>query len=197
MKRPKSETIDFLTHDELKRLLSAIVSKRDKALFLIGYRHALRASEIGMLHVTDIDFKQHRITVRRLKGSHGGQHPLQPDELRLIKAYLKERDDESWRSAAHSPLLFPSNRNQPISRITLHKAMRQYGETARLPKEKRHFHVLKHSIVTHLLDAGEDISFVQWWAGHAQVQNTMIYTHITSASANRKARDVFLKLPKF
>lgn len=51
-------TISFLTQEETKRLLAAIPTKRDRALFLTGYRHGLRASEIGMLQRTDVDLKR-------------------------------------------------------------------------------------------------------------------------------------------
>lgn len=34
--------------------------------------------------------------------------------------------------------------------------LKKYGEMAKLPAEKRHFHVLKHSIATHPLDAGAE-----------------------------------------
>jgi site-specific recombinase XerD len=43
--------------------------------------------------------------------------------------------------------------------------MKKYGEEAGIPKEKRHSHVLKHSIATHLLDARADIMFGQGLAG--------------------------------
>ncbi len=50
-------TIKFLTAEETRRLFAVIKSKRDRALFLTAYRHGLRASEVGMLHVTDVDLK--------------------------------------------------------------------------------------------------------------------------------------------
>ena len=34
----------------------------------------------------------------------------------------------------------------------------------------------KHSIATHLLDAGADLAFVKDWLGHANIQNTTILT---------------------
>jgi hypothetical protein len=38
MHRNKVETIQFLTRDEIRRLLSAITAERDKAIFLVAYR---------------------------------------------------------------------------------------------------------------------------------------------------------------
>jgi hypothetical protein len=47
--RRGSGTMPFLTQEELKRLLAVIANKRDKALFLLGYRHGLRAFGWGFL----------------------------------------------------------------------------------------------------------------------------------------------------
>lgn len=74
----------FLTFDELKRLFNIIKAegnKRDRALFLLAYRHGLRASEVGKLHKTDVDFKQLPLMCYRLKGSYSGQHTMEPDEV--------------------------------------------------------------------------------------------------------------------
>jgi site-specific recombinase XerD len=74
--------------------------------------------------------------------------------------------------------------------------IKSYGEEASIPKNKRHFHVLKHSIATHLLDAGAELRFLQDWLGHSNIQNTVIYTALVSTSRETKARQYFLKLPR-
>lgn len=190
MSTRKLETIKFLTLDEIRRLLHAIDDKRNRALFLIAYRHGLRASEVGTLRVSDFDPKLLRLMCHRLKGSISGVHPMQPDEVRLLKAYLRHRNSDT-------PILFPSSRGTPISRRQLDKLMKGYGEAAGLPEDKRHFHALKHSIATHLLDVGMELRFVQDWLGHANIQNTVIYTSLTVSTREAKARSAFMKLPKF
>lgn len=188
-KARRTETIKFLTLEETKRLFSRITDKRDKAIFITAYRHGLRASEVGLLRVEDIDLKRFKIMLHRLKGSLSGEHPLQPDEARALKAWLKAR-------GADSPVLFTSARKLPISRQMLDVLMKRYGGEARLPKEKCHFHVLKHSIATHLLDADADLRFLQDWLGHANIQNTVIYAALVSHSRETKARQYFMKLPR-
>ena len=183
VRRPE-RTIHFLTQDELRRLFKVIRSKRDRAIFLVAYRHGLRASEIGLLQRADVDAKQGRVSIHRLKGSISGVYPMQPDVLKAIRSYLRTRADES-------PYLFVSNRGVPISRYMLHHLMQTYGEVAGLPVEKRKFHCLKHSIATHLLDASADLAFVKDWLGHANIQNTTIYARLTTATLDSTARKVF------
>jgi integrase len=95
MRRPKTNStprhhdqrdISFLTQEELKRLFAVMTSKRDRALFLLAYRHGLRVSEIRLLERDDADLKHGRLTVRRLKGSLSGVYPMQPDEIKRCLA---------------------------------------------------------------------------------------------------------------
>lgn len=181
---PNIKTIKYLTQDELKRLLGVITNKRDKAIFLIAYRHGLRASEVGMLRPSDVDLARGRIRIERLKHSQGGEHPLQVDEIKALKAWLKHRED-------NNPYLFPSRMGLPIHRRTLDYLMKAYCEKASIPISKRHFHVLKHSIATHLLDAGADIRFVQEWIGHQNIQNTVVYAQISNRAREEQARKLF------
>ena len=191
MRRRSLDTIKFLTLDETGRLFKAIGDdKRNRALFLLAYRHGLRASEVGLLRKDDLDLKALRLVLHRLKGSHSGTHPLQPDEVKAIKSYLRTRDDAS-------PILFPSRRGEPISRRMLDWLMKDYGAAAGIAESKRHFHVLKHSIATHLLEAGADLRFVQDWLGHSNIQNTVIYTFLTARTREQGARKVFMQLPRY
>lgn len=123
-------------------------------------------------------------SIKRLKGSISAVYPMQPDVLKAIRSYLRIRTDES-------PYLFVSNRNMPIGRFMLLKLMQTYGDQAGIAPEKQKFHSLKHSIATHLLDAGADLSFVKDWLGHANVQNTTIYARLTTATLDAQARKVF------
>ncbi len=132
----------------------------------------------------DLDLKNYRISIRRLKASLDSVHPLDPKEVSLLKSYLRTRKDDL-------PVLFTSNRGTSISRITLYKKLQRYADEAEIPEDKPHFHTLKHSIATHLLDAGADIMFVKDWLGHKNIQNTIVYSQLTSKTRDEQARKVF------
>jgi integrase len=82
--------------------------KCDRALFQLAYHHGLRASEVSLLQRADVHAKQGRIDILRVKGSIAKTSPMQPEELRLVRAYLDQRGHnvpvaiESARSAQHA-----------------------------------------------------------------------------------------------
>jgi site-specific recombinase XerD len=145
--------ITFLTQEEVRRLFAVITGKRDRALFQLAYHHGLRASEVSLLRRDDVHAKQGRIYIPRVKGSIAKTYPLQPEDLRCLRAYLRTREDDS-------PSLFISTRGIPLERRSYWDLMQKYGEVADIPKPKRRFHALRHAIAVHRLDAGADVAFV-------------------------------------
>src|SRR3984893_10544678 len=176
--------ITFLTQDEVRRLFTVITGKRDRALFQLAYHHGLRASEVSLLQSNDVHEKQGRIYIPRVKGSIAKTYPLQPEDVRLVRAYLRTREDDS-------PSLFISTRGIPLARPAYSDLMQKYGKGANIPKSKRRFHALRHAIAVHLLDAGADVAFVQDRLGHANIQNTIVYMRYTTVTRDAQTRQLF------
>src|SRR5215470_5297849 len=86
--------ITFLTQDEVRRLFAVITGKRDHAVFQLAYHHGLRASEVSLLQRDDVHAQQGRIYIPHVKGSIAKTYPLQPEDLRLVRAYLRTREDD-------------------------------------------------------------------------------------------------------
>src|SRR5688572_14981708 len=128
--------ITYLTQDELRHLFAVIKNKRDKALFYLAYHHGLRASEVSLLEREDMQDKQGRIYIHRVKGSISKTYPIQPEDMRLIRSYLRTRRDSS-------PYLFISNRGMPLERRSYWDLMQKYGRVADIPKDKQKFHALR------------------------------------------------------
>ena len=180
----KINTIKYLTQAEVTALFKVIGSKRDRAIFLVAYYHGLRASEVGMITPDHVALDRARVWITRLKNGKSGEYPMQPNEVTALKAWVKARNQYSY-------WLFYGQGFRPIPRRTLHHLMNVYGGKAGIPQDKRHFHVLRHSIATHLLDAGADIRFVQDWLGHKNIQNTAIYAQITNPARDKQATKFF------
>ena len=174
----------FLTQEEVRRLFAVIMDKRDRALFQLAYHHGLRASAVSLLQREDLNTQQGRIYIPRVQGSIAKTSPLQPEDVRRLRAYLRTRRDDV-------PSLFISSRGIPLERRSYWDLMQKYGEQAGLPKAKRRLHALRHAIAVHLLDAGADVTFVQDRLGHTNIQNTIIYMRYTTATRDAHTRHLF------
>lgn len=70
-----------------------------------------------------------------------------------------------------------------MSVSTIYQLFRAYAEAAGLPPDRRHPHVLRHSIAVHLMNAGWDAADVQDWLGHREIASTMVYAAVTNKTA--------------
>ncbi|WP_319557696.1 tyrosine-type recombinase/integrase [Thiomicrorhabdus sp.] len=63
--------------------------------------------------------------------------------------------------------------NQSVINKAIKRTVKQCGITKKVSA-----HTFRHSFATHLLQTGTDIRTIQALLGHANVQTTMIYTHV-------------------
>ncbi len=146
-------------------------------MMLVCYRHGLRVSELIDIRLADIDLATSRLYVRRLKGSLSTSQPIEGDELRSLRAWLRERSLDG--EAAHTPYLFLSERG-PMTRQALNYLVSQIAGRAKLGF-KVHPHMLRHSCGFALANKGYDTRLVQDYLGHRNITHTTRYTR-TAAS---------------
>lgn len=179
--RGDEEAIKYLTREEVECFFRRIpeTRTRDLLLFDLAYRHGLRRSEAGLLKLEDL--RDGKIWIARRKHGLSGAYPLHPRSKLLLARYLDERP-------GGSAYLLRSRRQEdaPLSGGEVNRLFHAYATAAELPNDRRHVHVLRHSIGVHLANADWDIADVQDWLGHRHISSTLIYFRITNK--RREAR---------
>jgi integrase len=90
-------------------------------MMLLMYRHGLRETELCRLTLSCLDLETARLWVERLKGSLSTHHPIEGDELRAIRRWLRLR-------ASHLPWLFVTERGEQFTRQGIYYLVRRISE---------------------------------------------------------------------
>ncbi len=186
----RDRQIDFLSGDELKRILEAPNEKdekslRDKAILEMLFSTGLRVSELCSLP-RDINLDKDEISIRG-KGEKVRVVFISPDARSAIKEYLAKRKDlggglftavRSNGTKNKKPI--GKNGAEDLTPRSIQRMIKHYATKAGIMKHVTP-HVLRHSFATDLLSNGADIRSVQTMLGHANIATTQIYTHVTDA----------------
>jgi site-specific recombinase XerD len=132
-------------------------------------------SELIDIRMEEVDLQMARIHVRRLKGSLTTEHPIEGDELRAIRAWLRIREVSKF---AHLPHLFVGERG-PMTRQAVNYLLELIGKRARLAFKVRP-HMLRHSCGHYLANKGFDTRLIQDYLGHQNIHHTVRYTRTAS-----------------
>ncbi len=161
-----------LSGTEVEAIFGALRSPKYRALYMVMYGAGLRVSEACSLRVEDIDSRRGLLRVRSGKGGRARDAVLSDRLLSELRAY--------WRLVRPPPpFLFPG---QPPTRainprgvqVALRKAALACGITKHVTP-----HTLRHSFATHLLEAGTDVRTIQVMLGHASIESTARYAHVS------------------
>ncbi len=124
------------------------------------FRHGLRVSEVCGLGLSRVDIDSRVLHVARLKKGLSTMHPLRPDEIKLVKAWLAIRAKMKPQTDA----FFVSERSSALSRKTAWLEISNYGKLA---------------------DQGADTRLIHDHLGHRDIRHTVIYTATNPARFER------------
>lgn len=178
--------IDIISGVELGRLLDSangtdLKSLRDKAILELLFSTGLRVSELCALD-SDIDLSRDDLSVRG-KGDKVRVVFLSEASKQAVRTYLKARKDMEPALLVNIPAVGKEAKKASPTRLTprsIERIMKIYATKAGITKKVTP-HVLRHSFATDLLTNGADIRSVQALLGHASINTTQIYTHVTDA----------------
>lgn len=166
--KPEEYHPDFLYPDEVKALLRATTTSRDKAAIAMLYDSGIRVAELTSLKVSDLNLKLCEGVVIG-KGNKQRFIFFSQAVARLLMNHIER---EELRA---SDLVFNLTTRQ-IQRIVKAAALKAniQKKTPITP------HTLRHSFATTLRRNGTDISDMSVLLGHKNLSTTQIYTHYSS-----------------
>ena len=157
---------------------------RDQAILELLYYSGVRANELVTLKLQDVDVKRRQIRVLG-KGNKERYIPFTSECQKKMSDYLtKLRPILFARFTPTEKHLYPpttfflnANGDSLTTRgleYILDKIEEKTGTFLGL-----HPHLLRHSFATHLLENGADLRVIQELMGHASINATQVYTHVT------------------
>ncbi len=191
-----------LAREQVATLLQAVELPRYRTVLGLIYHTGLRVGEavrIELRDLRDTHTDHPRLHVRCGKGGKDRFVPLSPTMLRELRNW--------WKTHRHPTLLFPGptsgwrERAQPadaLQHAVTHLSVSAVQNVFRLARAASGLpvaatvHTLRHCYATHLLEEGVSLRLISQYLGHASLETTVIYTHLTplNEARTRAALDV-------
>lgn len=175
----------FLTLDESIMLLEAVkndteskTQARDFAIVTLFLNCGMRLSELVGIDLTDLDreLKSLRVTG---KGNKERVVYLNNACRAALMEYIYERQKDET-SSIKTMAFFLSSRKTRISNKTVQWMVYKYLDAAGLSGRGLSVHKLRHTAATLMYQSGEvDVRVLKDILGHAQLNTTQIYTHVS------------------
>jgi site-specific recombinase XerD len=108
--------------------------------------------------------------------------------LAALRAYLRDRDDDG------SDFLVTSQKGGRLHRSQFFCVFQSIAKSVGLPTDKRHPHVLKHSLASHLVTGNVNLALVKQALDHRAINSTMIYGGTSDLQASEAAAEAMMAM---
>jgi len=184
-----------LAREQVATLLKAVQLPRYRTVLGLIYHTGLRVGEAVRIELRDLrdSHSEHpRLHVRCGKGGKDRFVPLSPALVTELRDW--------WKTHRHPAFLFPGptlawrERSLPAdaaARAATHLSVSAVQNTFRLARATAGLpvaatvHTLRHCYATHLLEEGVSLRLISQYLGHASLETTLIYTHLTPLNEAR------------
>ena len=181
LRPPRSKTLPVvLSRDEVQKILAGVRTPVYRVCLTTIYACALRLNEGRSLQIADVDTARMLLRVRG-KGNKDRLVPLAQKTLQRLRELWPAHRSPTWLFPAVTRHGFKHSVQHdcgPITRTALQRAFRCALQESGV-KKAAHVHTLRHSMATHLLEAGVNLRIIQNILGHATPNTTALYTHLT------------------
>jgi integrase/recombinase XerC len=182
------EAAALVTAPRRPRARDEEVARRDAARLELLYATGMRISELAGLTLDRLDLARRRLRVIG-KGNKERQLLFGAPAAAALRGYLAEgRPVLAARGEGRDGAVFLNANGAPLSARGARMILARWVQAAGSPKRTSP-HTLRHSFATHLLEGGADLRVVQELLGHANLQTTQVYTHLSDAALRSVYRE--------
>lgn len=176
-----------LTQAQIKELYKHTHTLQERAILSLAYGCGLRVSELVGCNIEDVRFREQLLIVPRGKGNKSRTVPMSKTVARDLSNYFfKERLQQTSRDtktpAGAGQAFILHGKGGRMKKYTyntiLQKLIARTGNEE-IKAKQISIHNLRHSIATHLIEQGVPLEKVQEFLGHAHLDTTEVYTHIS------------------
>jgi integrase/recombinase XerD len=179
-KRPHRLPPTALSIDEVRKLIAASKSQRNKAIVNVMYACGLRRSEVVGLNVGDLFITRQQLLVHG-KGNKDRMVPIVPAAIQAITEYLDTRTPYP----AHDSPMFVAEPPRKPRRINSNYLSILFKRLSEPTGKHVNPHLLRHTFAVHLLRGGADVRHVQALLGHASPDTTNQYLGLVRIDMKR------------
>ena len=175
---------------EVDALVGALRTDRDRAMVDAMLLGGLRRCEVLGLRLEAVRVGERRVFIADGKGGRQRLIPMSSRFFTTLTRYLDHERPEAALSDRVFVVLKGPRQGESLSAAGLDEIMR--GARRRAGLVHASCHELRHTCLTRLREAGMSIEALQAQAGHASIETTRVYLHLTNdwlAAEYRKATD--------
>ena len=173
----------ILTQEEVQSLYAAtnnsLLGYRDRACLALFYGCGLRRTEGANVELKHIHYEQRLLQVLPGKTKKERYVPMSQVVIEDIKRYEQESRPYLFNNKNHNYLIV-SNKGNPITPGSIGNFLAPLLAETNITKTIS-LHNLRHTIATHLLQSGMELTQISRFLGHKSLDSTQIYTHIANA----------------
>ena len=170
-----------LLPEEVVALTSALRTDRDRAMISLMVHAGLRRCEVLGLRFGDVHIGDRRVFIADGKGGHQRLVPVVPTFFTQLAGYLSAERPGDATSATGDHVfvvLKGPTRGRPLTAAGLDQVLA--GARTRAGLTHATCHELRHTCFTRLREAGMALEAIQAQAGHASIETTRIYLHLSN-----------------
>lgn len=192
-----------LTTEQVTELLNQNAKRndplalRDQAILELMYASGMRASEVVSFKAREVDYRSRMIRVYG-KGDKERLVPISKTAAIVMQQYQKKQRPQllgNHHSTRPSDAFFLNDKGENLTVRGLEYILRQVEQKTGY-YYGLHPHILRHTFATTLLDNGADLRLIQELLGHASLNTTQVYTHVTTKNMKEQYSAFFPRLNK-